>query len=487
MPNFLTRLFCFTLILCGPFAGMTAAVAAVKPPAQDRVTIEVRTPLGPNAFEVEAMEGEEELSGAYNFLLEVAGGSASIAPERLLGQPVTVSVSREGTDPWYYSGIINRFVLKSITADGEAIYRIRFVPKLWYLNLTSDARIFQEQSVPDIVATVLRENGVTDFRFALTDAYPVRECIVQYNETDFDFVNRLLGDEGIHYFFEHDASGHVMVITDTNGAGVDRGTLPYIPRSQVDKRLAVAGFIQVSQISRAVPGAYVHDDYTFRDPGLDLLTGARTDRGHALDDYEAYHYPGLYSNIADGERKAQIRLGAYNVSHRLTRGKMTGTFARPGDAVGLIGHPAAGLNGKYYVQSARHVFEPAPSGDGTTEHFFTIEIAESPIDVTYRPRVFPPDPVIPGPQPATVTGPAGAETYADDYSRVKVKFPWDRRSAADENSSCWVRVSQPAAGRIAVPEVGDEVLVGFEQGEPSRPIIIGRLWNGDDTPPEGGE
>lgn len=484
MRRFLTRLLFCALAFSASLSFILPVTAADKPPAQDIVKLELQTPLGPNAFAVRMMEGEEELSGSYHFLMEISGGSASIAPERLLGQPVTVTVHPQGGDPWYYNGIINRFGFKKFSAEGEPLFRLAFVPKLWYLSLTSDARIFQDKNTPDIVADVLRENGVADFRFALAGDYPVRECVVQYNETDLDFINRLLEDEGMHYFFEHGPAGHTMVITDTNTAGVERGTFPFIPRALVTKKLAVAGFTQVSQITRAVPGAYVHDDYAFPDPGVDLLTGARVDRGHALDDYEMYQYPGLYNDISDGERKAQVRLGGYDVSHRLTRGRMTRSFARPGDSVGLKGHPAAGLNGLYYVQAARHEFKPVPSGDGTTEHFFTIEIDEGPLGTAYRPPKVTPKPVIPGVQPARVTGPDGAETYSDEYGRVKVKFPWDRSPAVDETSSCWVRVSQPTSGRVAIPEVGAEVLVGFEQGDPSRPIIVGRLWNADDTPPE---
>lgn len=484
MPRYVKSAFCLVVSLSLLYSLTTTASAGRKFPDQDIVQMKVLTPLGPNAFEVKRMEGEEELSGEYHFLLEVAGVNAGISADRLLGQPVSVAVHREGQDPWYYHGIINRFGLKKMSADEEPIYAFEFVPKLWYLTLASGARIFQNQTVPDIVAEVLREGGIEDFRFELRGAYPVRECMVQYNETDFDFVNRLLEEEGIHYFFEHHSDAHVMVITDHNFSGTDRGRLPYIPRKELHKKLAVPGITKVSQIAQALPGVYTHDDYRFQDPAQDLLTSARTDRGHALDDYEAYHYPGLYSDIADGLRKAEIRLGGYDASHRLTRGRLTGTFARPGDAVGLVGHPAAGLDGLYYVQSARHEFKPAPSSDGTTEHFFTIEVGEGPIAVTYRPLLVTPKPVIPGPQPATVTGPAGSETHTDEYGRVKVKFPWDRSGVADENSSCWVPVLQPSSGRTAVPDIGDQVLVGFMQGDPDRPIILGQIPNGTDTPPE---
>ncbi len=455
---------------------------------QAGIQINIQTPLGINPFDVDKAQTTEELYGNYHFLLEVSGITPDIAPEDFLGREVAMEIKRGERVLRYFNGMVSRFSAGDEDADGRRHYTLELVSQLWFLGLGRNSRIFQEMTVPDVLGRAMREAGVSNFRFDLQGAYPVRECLTQYNESDFDFVSRLMEQEGIHFYHIHSRTGHTIVFADSNAGPGPATDIPYIGPPARGPAPVSEGITHWEMTHTVLPGIYTINDHNFKMPDADLLASAQMDRGHAQDKYEYYQYPGLHVEAADGERLARVGLEAFQARYQTVNAALNRAAPAPGALFNLTGHPRSHFNGKYYVTGARHVIEPNPHKGHDKELIFRSELTAIPAAHTFRPLRRTPVPVIHGPLPAIVTGPTGEEIYTDEHGRIKVKFYWDRSDATDDTSSCWIRVAQPhTSGSTAIPEVGDEVLVAFEGGDINRPIVIGRLFNGTDTPPRGEE
>ena len=391
----------------------------------------------------------------------------------------------------YFNGFVSRFSQEGTFDDFNA-YSVTVHPWLWFLTRTADCRIFQEKKVPDIIKEVFREHGFTDFEETLSGSYRIWEYCVQYRETDFNFVSRLMEQEGIYYYFKHEINKHILVISDSVSSheaypGYEK--LPYFPPDEHLRR--ERDHIYDWNISQEVqPGVYALNDFDFTRPKANLEVKASVKREHARATMEIYDYPGEYPDTGDGENYVRARIEELQAEHEQVHGQANARGLAVGSLFELTDYPREDQNREYLIVSATHQVESdaysSGSGSGAEEVYscsFTALHSKQP----YRPARTTPKPMVQGPQTAIVVGPSGEEIYTDKYGRVKVSFHWDRNSKSDENSSCWVRVAQVWAGTkwggIQIPRIGQEVIIEFLEGDPDRPIITGRVYNNDNMPP----
>ena len=437
---------------------------------------------------VAAFSASESISKPFEVRLELAS-EEEIRFDDVIGQTALITI--EGQDEErYFHGIVNMFMQTG--AKGRFFeYQATVVPSAWLLSLEQDCRIFQEKTVPQIVQQILEDSGITSdaFSFRLQGNYQARDYCVQYRQTDLDFISRLLEEEGIFYFFEHSSEKHTMVFGD--------GTVNYQPVQGESQIVYNAGgqmvaeeeaVFQFNLARKIMPGKYTLRDFDFKRPSLDL-TSEHTDSDNTS--IEKYDYPGSYIDGAEGRRRSQVRLEEAMMFKDRGEGKSVCPRMIPGYTFTLSGHTLDGFNQEYVLVSLEHkgeqpqVFgERSQSGKGT---HYDNQFVVIPSGVTIRPECRTAKPKVEGVQTAIVVGPGGEEIYTDEHGRVKVQFHWDRLGRKDENSSCWIRVSQSWAGAgwgaMFIPRIGHEVIVDFIEGNPDRPIITGRVYHGSNTPP----
>ena len=452
--------------------------------------ISMTTPLGPDALLFRSLKGREELSRLFTYDLELLDKDANISFKSLVGQPMTVTIELPDGGERHIHGIVSRF--SHVGEIGRnALYRATIRPWLWRLTLRAGCRIFQEMSVPDIIKAIFREYGLTDFSESLSGTYEKREYTVQYRETDFDFVSRLMEKEGIYYHFEHSADKHTMVIADaysTHATVSGYEQIPYYPPEETARR--ERDHIDTWTICQDLtPSASVLDDYDFTRPDAVLLAKLVSQHELAEATREIYDYPGAYLESSKGETYARVRVEEYHAQLELARGGGDARGIAVGALFSLTNYAREDQNREYLVVSTDINLESLTyesSGDDAKE-VFRCEFSATPSQVPFRPACITPRPVVHGPQTAVVVGKSGEEIWTDEYGRVKLQFRWDREGKRDEKSSCWVRVAQIWAGTkwggIHIPRIGQEVIVEFLEGDPDRPIVTGRVYNANNMPP----
>lgn len=451
--------------------------------------IKAHTPLGEDQLLFRSMYGTEGLSQLFEFEVELLSPSVSIDMKSVLGKPLTLEIMTAG-QPRFLNGQIVRFTMigKEGGTSRYIVYRATVRPWLWYLTRTSDCKIFQNKSVVDILEEVFGDYSFA-FEKKLSGTYRQWEYCVQYQETDFAFVSRLMEHEGIYYYFKHEKNQHTLVLADDMAA---HETLPVYPKISYlatdrdpDPFQEVIDQWQVTEEIR--PGTYVVDDYDFKKSKADLLSMRSQPRGNAHDTYEIYEWLGGFSEAEQGEHYSRIRLeeaqsqAERDVGHSSVRGMA------PGYRFTMQNCPRQDDNREYLIVSVSYALREGGYASGGADSSYSFDFAVQPTSYAFRaPRVTPMTRTN-GPQTATVVGKAGQEYWVDQYGRVKVQFRWDRYGKNDENSSCWVRVSSAWAGSnygaVNHPRKGQEVIVDFIGGHPDRPIIIGRVYNSDQMPP----
>jgi type VI secretion system secreted protein VgrG len=452
---------------------------------QSRHLLTVSSPLGEDVLLLAGFTGTEELSRLFQFQLELLSDNDAIAPAAIVGQPITWAVNNFDDEPRFFHGYVNRFVAASKTLRGLRAYRAEVVPWLWFLTQTADCRIFQNKTAAEIIKAVFDDFRFPDYRLALTRTLRQREYCVQYRETAFDFVSRLMEEEGIFYFFKHENGKHVMVLADSHVAYADckEGAVEY-----------GGGSLAPSQISAWAhqyefrPGKWTQTDYNFETPSRSLLTSTGTlVKLPRVDRYEMFDYPGLYYKTADGQPITKMHMEAEETPHDVVTGASSCCTFTPAGKFRLARHECQAEAQTYVLTSVRHsATDPTYklNGDvtGYSNTFTCIPDA-----VPFRPARVTPKPVVRGIQTAVVVGPKGQEIYTDKYGRIKVQFFWDRRGKRDENSSVWMRVAQISAGSrwgaAFWPRIGQEVVVDFLEGDPDRPLITGCVYNAEQMPP----
>jgi type VI secretion system secreted protein VgrG len=455
--------------------------------------IAVGTPLGEDKLLLRSFTYTEQLARPFEMTLDMISDTSNIKFSDIVGQNVTVRLQKPADDqPRYFNGIVRQFT--QMPGSGRTTqYRAVVVPWLWLLTRTSDCRIFQDMTVPQIIMKVFHDHGMSDVDDRHHATYRKWEYCVQYRETDFDFVSRLMEQEGLYYFFTHENGKHKMVLVDSKAAHE-----PFPGYERIGYRPPVGQFrdkehIHELKISQEIqPGTYAHTDYDFKSPKKDLLTESKIQRPHASSDFEVFDYPGVFVEHGDGETYSRMRIEELHTQFEVADCKTNARGIATGCKFTLADHPREDLNQDYLVvdttvTASSDEYDSAPVGGTKAGTTFQCEFSCISFENQFRPARTTDKPMIRGPQTAVVAGPAGEEIYTDKYGRVKVQFRWDRYSKADENSSCWVRVSQPVAGKkwgsVSLPRIGQEVIVEFLEGDPDRPIITGRVYNGEAMPP----
>jgi type VI secretion system secreted protein VgrG len=477
--------------------------------------MKVTTPLGPDTLLLIGFTGQEGLSQLFHYQLDLlAENSKDIAFDKLLGQPITVSLNLPGGKTRSFAGICSSLAQGARDTTFTS-YRLEMVPAFWLLTRKAQSRIFQQISVPDILKKVLDGLDVT---WEIQGTFEKRDYCVQYRETDFNFASRLMEEEGIYYFFKHEG-GHKMVVANTPQSHPD---MPFASKLIFDAETGgnrpedrVYSWEKVQELRS---GKYTLWDHTFEKPHKHLdadktilpsVAAGKVTHKQALgtnSKLELYDFPGEYAQRFDGVDKGggdqPSEVEKINQDNKRTVGIRMEQEAVPGLVIHgsstcrqmVAGHKFTvekhfNADGPYVLTGVHHSanlsadFRTNAGGDYRYQNTFT----SIPFAQPFRPQRTTPKPFVQGTQTAVVVGPSGEEIFTDKYGRVKVQFHWDREGKYDASSSCWVRVAQVWAGKrwgaSFWPRMGQEVIVAFEEGDPDRPIIIGSVYNADQMPP----
>ena len=455
---------------------------------QDDHLIAVKTPLGKDELYLKSFHGEEEFSRLFRYELELWADTAAIDPKDIVGKNITVAIRFPDKSERFFNGIVRRFACLG-TGDRFSSFRAEMVPELWFLTRTTDCKIFQEKKAPDIIQEVFESAHFKSFDISkLTGTYEPQEYCVQYRETDFNFVSRVMEQYGIFYFFRHEDGKHTMVLADSTSAYED------CLENDVTYRRNVAGnFDMLTGWEHEVAftsGKWTHTDYCFETPKSNLKTDANTTvKLDGVKDYEVFDYPGEYAEKNEGEGLVRVRMEEEEVGHDIALGTSVCRSFTPGGKFKIREHLNPVEKGKTYViTSVTHTagISGYPSGDSAGSFTYENSFQCVPENVVIRPVRLTPKPAIHGAQTAVVVGPRGEEIWPDKYGRVKVQFFWDRYGKKDDKSSCWIRCMQSSAGRgwgtMSIPRIGQEVVVTYLEGDPDRPLIVGLVYNADQMP-----
>lgn len=428
---------------------------------------------------VAAFTGREGLSVPYVYVVEVLASRPDLVPEEQIGRQASLRFVRNGRST-RFEGLVTGCALAAYDSN-TALYTFRLESPLAYLALSTDFRIYQNQTVPDTVARLYQEVTTNLLSRSLYGSYPNREYVVQFAETDLNFIDRLLEDQGIFYFFSPE--GLTPILGDTPDSYLAAPNSPFRYYGNTATNIpAGAEFVRTFQKStRESTMRSTVRSYNFKSPTVDL-TGSRSSTVGQGDRYE---FGGSGTTKDDNDRLARLRLERYELERAVVVGSGNAPDLRPGHVFALEDRTGAGLAGEYVVTAARHgAFRRVTNGVASLYYGNQFEVI--PAVLPYRPALKTPKPVAHA-STAKVTGPTGEEIYVDSSGRLKVRFHWDRRGAADETASAWIRCLNPWAGNaygaLFLPRVGHEVLVEFLQGDPDQPVITGSLYNAANMPP----
>ncbi|KPA89915.1 Rhs element Vgr protein [Pseudomonas asplenii] len=450
---------------------------------------QVHSPLGPDVLLLKDMGGGEELGRPFEYELHLTSNDGAIDLNQLLGKPMSLSLQLQGGASRYFHGIVAR-CSQNVDSGQFASYQVTLRPWLWLLTRTSDCRIFQHMTIPQIIKQVFRDLGFSDFEDVLSQPYREWEYCVQYRESSFDFVSRLMEQEGIYYYFRHEKDRHVLVLADAYGAHHPAPGYESIPYYPPDGQHRERDHLNGWQLAQEVqPGSLELNDYDFQRPSARIDVRSTMPRPHTAGDYPLYDYPGSYVQSQDGEHYARTRIEAIQSLHERVQLNGNARGIGAGNLFSLTGFGRQDQNREYLIVAARYYLaqESLESGTGTAGSQFESSLTCIDAQQSFRPLPNTTRPIVRGPQTAVVVGPAGEEIWTDQFGRVKVHFHWDRHDQSNENSSCWIRVSQAWAGKnwgsMQIPRIGQEVIVSFLEGDPDRPIITGRVYNAEQTVP----
>ncbi|ELI6448487.1 type VI secretion system tip protein VgrG [Photobacterium damselae] len=444
--------------------------------------------LDASTFAVTEFRGSDGLSLPFSFSIDLASRNPSLSPNDTVDRNCSLSVWREGELKQQWFGIVAGFS-QGDTGHHHTLYQVQMIPPIGRLALRHNSRIFQTQTVPEIISILLQEMNVQDYAFALARQYPQREYCVQYRETDLAFLQRIAAEEGIFFSFSHEGNKNTVLFTD------DTQNMAMLPEPVAYNGLSGGSsplpFVrQFKRMAQIRPSSAQLKDYSFKNPAYSfLLTEQAKEADYQQAIYEHYDYPGRYKSDESGKPFTQFRLESLRRDAETAQAKSNLEILLAGSKFVLQDHNDDACNRDWLLVEIKHhgtqpqALEEA-GGHGVTT--YNNEFVVIPGHKPWRPP-FNAKPCVDGPQIARVVGPEGEEIYCDEFGRVKIQFPWDRYSNNDDNASCWVRVSQGWAGTqygmVALPRVGHEVIVSFFEGDPDQPIITGRTYNATNKPP----
>jgi type VI secretion system secreted protein VgrG len=453
----------------------------------------INTALEPDVLLVNRFTATERISRLFSFELELIsplGTAAAVKPSALIGTPASVHLQIPGRPKRFFHGLFSRFEQGSDDREFR-YYRAELSPWLWLLTLTSDCRVFQDKTVPEMITDIFREHGQLDFLDFTTRDYVKWDCCIQYRETGFNFVSRLMEHEGIFYFFQHERDKHILTFADRLAGPYDTDETPTIhfdmqPSESTGEKIMTSW----SQRQLLTPGRFVTRDFHYGLPDNRLEFSEQTIAPIGNNDrFELYDFPGefapqfnekkRFAEVApEGERLARMRMEEEESPQTVFSGSSMFPFYKTGFKFTLAGHPT--LNETYVPLALQHSIEQAGShfhADAVPNPYAcTLTCAK--FRTPFRPPRVTLRPVMQGPQTAIVVGPQGSEIFSDELGRIKVQFHWDRRR---DSLGFWIRVAQiwagPGWGAQFIPRVGHEVVVDFIEGDPDQPIVIGSVYN----------
>jgi len=461
-------------------------------PTQER-QLRISGDVVPADAAIEKLTGYEALGTPYEYHAILVSASAKLDLGAFIGESITAHLELDDSSYRHFNGYVTEAALVE-TFKRNARYRLTLRPFLWLLTARTNSRIFQHKTVPAIVKALLSEHGYDHVETPLEGTYPALEYVVQYRESDFAFVSRLMEGAGIYYYFKHEESQHKLVLADAESAhGAPPGgvsTFPFRPTEEGRPKWPQDHVNKWEMQQRFRPSAFAAKDYNFEMPRLDLLSRskgrAKQKQGGGM---EVFEYPGGYLASGDGSQVVRTRIQELEADLETVSAAGDVRALGTGETFTLEDFPIDSQNKKYLVTSAR--FEATnnavESGASAPDEAMLFRVQFDCLDAKtpFRPSRRTPLPRIEGPQTAVVVG--AGEIFTDKYGRVKVQFHWDREGKKDENSSCWVRVSQAWAGgawgAVHLPRIGQEVVVDFLEGNPDQPIVVGRVYNADNMVP----
>jgi type VI secretion system secreted protein VgrG len=440
---------------------------------QGNAFLTISSPFGDDDLIVDGLDGTEGISELFRFMLYMRSTSTSLAATSIVGQPVTVTMEISSAHSREVTGIVSRFIHSGQNTD-FSLYQAEVVPKLWLLTLSRDRKIYQAKSVPDIVKAVLGEFGIT-FSAKLTGSYSALDYCVQYDETAFDFISRLMERAGIFYFFTFANGQHTMVLADAASAHVactGAATMRFFP--PVDGLNAIDTVARFEHEHRLVLKTAVVSDHDYLNPTTSLLGTSAASSGQG----EVFEYPAGHLTASAATSLAKLRLEASQVEAETLRGDSFAYAFSAGTKFTLSGHFVAALNTSHVLRRIHHT---------ARDDSYSNAFEAFPATVPFRPPLATPRPRAFGSETALVVGSSGEEIWTDAHGRIKVRFFWDREGKKDDTCSTWLRVSQPVAGKgfgtLFLPRVGHEVVVSYIDGDPERPLVTGSVYNGENKPP----
>ncbi|QJU25407.1 type VI secretion system Vgr family protein [Escherichia coli] len=482
--------------MAGAVQDAAASLAAGGPGAHN-VTVS-GSAVPPQMLLFAGMNGSEGLGNLFSYTVQLktpdalnlgyVSPAANLPLQPMVGKDLCVNIELDGGGKRHISGLVT--AARVVGHEGRSVtYELRIEPWLKLLTHTSDYKAFQNKTVVDILDEVLDEYSFPVEK-RLVENYPPRAWQVQYGETDFDFIQRLMQEWGIYWWFEHSENSHTLVLADAINGHKACPDSPLVEWHQEGLKLDKEFIHTITASERLRTGKWVMDDFDFMKPRslLKSTVASPRDTGHA--EYEHYEWPGDYFTTGEGEMLTRIRMEAQRSPGSRAHGAGHIRTLMTGYTFTLMNHPTAEINQEYLLVQTTLFLRDNAQHSGQDQHFTYVTTFElHPTSEVYRPQRTLSKPHTKGPQSAIVTGPAGQEIWTDKYGRVKVQFGWDRYGNNDENSSCWIRVSYPWAGKgfgmIQIPRIGQEVLVDFKNGDPDLPIIVGRTYNQDTMPPWG--
>lgn len=444
-----------------------------------------------------SLSGSEQLGRLFSYQLKLLSKDSEVDLLPLLGSSMTVTFDAGGYKR-HFNGMvaeISQTGFESYGEDRHAEYAVTLVPKAWLLLHKVDCRIYLKQSVPDIVKTVLSEIGYSDVKLSLSGNYAAREYCVQYREDYFNFISRLMEQEGIYYFFQHTDGVHTMVLADSLGAhSTTRGyaELPYRPQSASSNATREVSITDFSSARSVQTTKYSLTDYDPQKPKTSLLgveSISNADSNHSVPGLESFDFPGDHETGDAGKHYAQVRLEALNVPQSQCSGSTDAPGLLTGALFKLAKFPRAELNQEYLVTSSTvHIENAARTSGQQGGDLFMCNFSVIRSRQPFRAMPTAVKPMVVGLQTAVVAGSDTAEDIAvDKYGRIQVTFHWNKPDKKNAHISCPVRVASSWAGKswgaVSIPRVGQEVVVSFLEGDPDRPLVIGSVYNADNMPP----
>jgi len=457
----------------------------------DHRSARVNSPLGDGVLLFLSLSAREALGRPFSYTVDVLADDEAVDFSKVLGQIMTVELDVSLGETREFGGYVTQVSLVG-TLGNYVRYRLQLNPWLSLLAHTSNSRIFQNLKVPDVLKQIFRDHGYTDFSDALSGEYRTWEYLVQYRESDLNFVSRLMEQEGIYYYFKHEDKKHTLVLADSYSAheavhGYEE--VPYFPPQPGEQR--ERDHIDGWRTSRQIrPGAFVGTDFDFENPRLKLSSQLQMPNDHAKADHELFDYPADFRNLQEGDVQVRLRLEEQQSDYEVVRASGNARGLTTGALFTLIDFPREDQNKEYLITEAQYDlrvndYESIARGDSEPDYRCQFKAVDS--HHPFRTLRLTKKPVVEGPQTAIVVGDPKKEIWTDEYGRIKLQFHWDRLGKSDADSSCWVRVAQIWAGSgwggIHIPRIGQEVVVDFLEGDPDRPIVTGCLYNADNKPP----